>query len=56
MSPNAVNAAQYLSERIGQEEFLKICTRYGECLDKIDLSLEEFITPENVGEIIEETI
>ena len=53
---NAVNVAQHLSEIMGQEEFLKICTRYGECLDKIDLSLKGVITPENIGEIIEETI
>ena len=35
--PNIVNMAQYLSKELGQEEFLKICTDYGKCLDSIGI-------------------
>lgn len=55
-TPNKVNMAQYLSEKIGQEEFFKICTEYGKCLDKIDLSTKDEITLENIRETIEQAI
>lgn len=54
--PNNVNMAQYLSEKIGQEEFLKICAEYGKCLDTIGLSTKGQITPENIRETIEQAI
>lgn len=38
---NSFNMAKFLSEKIGQENFLRICADYGKCLDKIDLSFDE---------------
>lgn len=54
--PNTVNMAQYLSEKLGQEEFLKICAEYGKCLDEIGLSAKDEITPESIRETIEQAI
>lgn len=54
--PNTVNMAQYLSERLGQEEFLKICADYGKCLDNIGISTKNEITIESVRETIEQAI
>lgn len=55
-APKTVNMAEYLSEKIGQEEFLKICADYGECLDNIGISINGEITIENLREVIEESI
>ncbi len=54
--PNIVNMAQYLSEKLGQEEFLKICVDYGKCLDNISISSTDEITVENLRETIENSI
>lgn len=54
--PNTVNMAQYLSEKLGQEEFLKICADYGKCLDNIGISTKNEITVESVRETIEQAI
>lgn len=54
--PNTVNMAEYLSNKIGQEEFLKICADYGECLDSVSLSTENEVTVESVRNAIEEAI
>ena len=56
--PNTVNMAQYFSEKIGQEEFLKICADYGKCLDSINLIVNEEneVTLENIRNNIEEAI
>ncbi len=54
--PNIVNMAQYLSERIGQEEFLKICADYGKCLDNIGISTKNEITIESIRNLIEDEI
>ena len=54
--PNTVNMAQYLSEKLGQEEFLKICADYGKCLDNIGISIKNEITIESVRETIEQAI
>ena len=54
--PNKVNMAQYLSEKLGQEEFLKLCAEYGKCLDDIGLTTKNEITPENIRETIEQAI
>lgn len=54
--PNKVNMAQYLSEKLGQEEFLKLCAEYGKCLDDIKLITKNEITPENIRETIEQAI
>ena len=54
--PNTVNMAQYLSEKLGQEEFLKICAEYGKCLDNIEISTKNEITIESVRETIEQAI
>ena len=55
-TPNIVNMAQYFSEKLGQEEFLKICADYGKCLDNIEISTKNEITIENVRETIEQAI
>ncbi len=54
--PNKVNMAQYLSEKLGQEEFLKICTDYGKCLDNTGISIKDEISVESVRETIEQAI
>lgn len=54
--PNTVNMAQYLSEKLGQEEFLRVCAEYGKCLDEIGLSTKGEIAPENIRETIEQAI
>lgn len=54
--PNTVNMAQYLSEKLGQEEFLELCAEYGNCLDNISLTTKDEITPENIRETIEQAI
>ena len=54
--PNTVNMAQYLSEKLGQEEFLKICAEYGKCLDNIGISTKDEISVESVREAIEQSI
>lgn len=54
--PNTVNMAQYLSEKLGQEEFLKICAEYGKCLDNIEISTKDEISVESVREVIEQSI
>ena len=50
------NMAQYISEKIGQEEFLKLCADYGKLLDSTTISEDIEITLENVRDIIEENI
>ena len=54
--PNNVNMAECLSQKLGQEEFLKLCAEYGKCLDKIGLFIGEEITLEEITGIIEHTI
>ena len=54
--PNIVNMAQYLSEKLGQEEFLKICAEYGKCLDNIGISTKDEISVESVRDTIEQAI
>lgn len=54
--PNTVNMAQYLSEKLGQEEFLKICADYGKYLDDIGISIKNEITVESVRNTIEQAI
>lgn len=54
--PNTVNMAQYLSEKLGQEEFLKLCADYGKCLDNIGISTKDEISVESVRETIEQAI
>ena len=54
--PNTVNMAQYLSEELGQEEFLKICADYGKCLDSIGIMTKGKISVESVRETIEQAI
>ena len=54
--PNTVNMAQYLSEKLGQDEFLKICADYGKCLDNIGISTKDEITVESLRETIEQAI
>lgn len=54
--PNFVNMAQYLSEKLGQEEFLKMCAEYGKCLDNIGISTKDEISVESVREAIEQSI
>lgn len=54
--PNKVNMAQYLSDKLGHEEFLKLCAEYGKCLDEISLVTKGEITPENIRETIEQAI
>lgn len=54
--PSSVNMAQYLSEELGQEEFLTICADYGKCLDNIGIRLKEKISVESVRETIEQAI
>ena len=53
--PEMVNMAKYISEKIGQEEFLRICAEYGICLDSIMLSTKNLNT-ENIRESIEKEI
>ena len=55
--PNTVNIAQYLSEKLGQEEFLKLCADYGKCLDNIRIiSTKDEISVKSIREIIEQSI
>ena len=54
--PNTVNTAQYLWEKLGQEEFLKICADYGKCLDSIGIMTTNEVSVENVRETIEQAI
>ena len=54
--PNNVNMAQYLSENIGQGEFLKICSEYGKCLDNITLFIKDENSIKNLREVIEQSI
>lgn len=54
--PNIVNMAQYLSEKLGQEEFLKICADYGKCLDSIGIMTKGEISVESVRKTIEQAI
>lgn len=54
--PNTVSMAQYLSEELGQEEFLKICADYGKCLDSIGIMTKGEISVESVRETIEQAI
>ena len=54
--PNTVNMAQYISEKLGQEEFLKICADYGKCLDNIEILVKDEISVESVRETIEQAI
>ena len=54
--PNTVNMAQYLSEKLGQEEFLKICADYGKCLDSIGIMTKGEVSVESVRETIEQAI
>lgn len=54
--PNTVNMAQYLSEKLGQEEFLKICADYGKCLDSIGIMTKGEVSVESVQETIEQAI
>lgn len=54
--PNTVNMVQYFSEKLGQEEFLKICTDYGKCLDNIGVSIRDEVSVESVRETIEQAI
>ena len=49
--PKKVNMAEYLSKKIGQENFLKICAEYGQCLD--DLGMVTFVDRAN-GKLSEE--
>jgi hypothetical protein len=48
--------AQYLSENIGQGEFLKICSEYGKCLDNITLFIKDENSIKNLREVIEQSI
>lgn len=55
--PNIVNMAQYLSEKLGQEEFLKLCADYGKCLDNIKIiSTKDEISVKSIRETIEQAI
>lgn len=54
--PNIVNMAKYLSEQLGEEEFFKLCSDYGKCLDNINFGTPEELTPENLRATIEEAI
>ncbi len=54
--PNTVNMAECLSQKLGQEEFLKICADYGKCLDEINLFIGDEKTPEEIKMLIEHTI
>lgn len=51
-----VNMAKYVIEKIGQEEFLRICADYGKCLDSISLSISRDFTLESIREKIEDAI
>ncbi len=53
---NTVNMAQYLSEQLGQKEFLKICASYGKCLDNIEISTKNEVSVESITETIEQAI
>lgn len=54
--PNIVNMPKYLSGKLGQEEFLKICADYGECLDHIKIVTENETTVESIKEIIDQAL
>lgn len=54
--PNHVNMAQYLSEQLGEDEFLKLCSDYGMCLDKINFGTPSELTPENLRATIDKAI
>ncbi len=54
--PIKVNMAEFLSEKIGQEEFLRLCADYGKCLDNLKLVAEGEITADSIRENIEESI
>ena len=53
---DSVNMAKYLSEKIGQENFLKICADYGKCLDNISITIKNEISIDNIRETIEQDI
>ena len=53
---DTVNMAQYLSEKLGQEEFLKICADYGKCLDCIEITIKNEVSVESVRKTIEQAI
>lgn len=57
-TPIIVNAANYLSNIIGQEEFLKICADYGKCLDETELITinENELNKDNIRQFIEDRI
>lgn len=54
--PNTVNMAQYLSEKLGQEEFFKICADYGKNLDSIGIMTKSEVSVESVRGAIEQSI
>lgn len=55
--PDTVNFAQYLSGKIGDKNFLKLCYDYGNCLDRIPLDINfQDITLESLRESIEDII
>ena len=54
--PNTVNMAKYISEKIGQETFFKICADYGKCLDEIKIKTSDKLTEKELRELIETKI
>lgn len=53
---NTVNMAQFLSEKLGQESFLKLCVDYGKCLDQVDILMKNEVTLEMAKKTIDEAI
>ncbi len=54
-NPKMVNLANYFSNKLGQEEFLKICATYGVCFDSVSWSTKD-LDFENIRESIEDKI
>ena len=54
--PNTVNMAEFISEKLGQDNFLKICADYGKCLDEVNILVKDEITFESLREKIEQSI
>ncbi len=50
---NRVNGVEYLTKKFGQEEFLRLCMDYGECLDSITIRIDEEDEIETVRDKIE---
>lgn len=51
-----INMAQYFCQKIGQDEFLKICLEYGNCLDNINLKIDNEMNIKELREKIDQTI